>query len=204
MTLPSSGWIQVSDINVELGRAWNAPFDINEAAVRALAGKPSGAISFSDFFGKSAGITINLVGATYSDSGASGNCTISFGNDGTLKVNRVSLGNTTIASQWNTKSPTTITSTQASAYEILLTYVSGTNSNSGSSTAGFTTVSGTAYGSWVNLGTGASRGLSCSSGTNGLPRNASYTFNAQIRAVGTSTILANVNFTISAGADGTG
>ena len=53
MTLPSSGPISASDINVELGRASNAYFDINGAAERALAGVPSGTISFSDFYGKS-------------------------------------------------------------------------------------------------------------------------------------------------------
>lgn len=53
MTLPSSGTLQASDINVELGRAWNHFFDMNGAAERNLAGKPSGTISFSDFYGKS-------------------------------------------------------------------------------------------------------------------------------------------------------
>lgn len=54
MTLQASGPISAADINVELGRASTAPFDINGAAERALAGVPSGAISFSDFYGKSA------------------------------------------------------------------------------------------------------------------------------------------------------
>ena len=53
MALPSSGTITAAMINVELGRASNAPFNLNDSAVRALAGKPSGAISFSDFWGKS-------------------------------------------------------------------------------------------------------------------------------------------------------
>lgn len=53
MTLPSSGTMTAAMINVELGRASNAPFSINGAEERALAGKPSGAISFSDFYGKS-------------------------------------------------------------------------------------------------------------------------------------------------------
>lgn len=57
MTLPSSGPMTASMINVELGRASNAPFDINGAAERALAGKPSGPIKFSDFYGKSSSWT---------------------------------------------------------------------------------------------------------------------------------------------------
>lgn len=53
MTLPASGVISASDINVELGRAAGAYFDINGTAERTLAGVPSGAISFSSFHGKS-------------------------------------------------------------------------------------------------------------------------------------------------------
>lgn len=54
MALPSTGTITAAMINVELGRAENAPFNINGAEERALAGKPTGAISFDDFRGKSA------------------------------------------------------------------------------------------------------------------------------------------------------
>ncbi|RJG46639.1 hypothetical protein [Mesorhizobium sp. DCY119] len=49
MTLPSSPPISASQINVELGRAPDAPFSITGAEERALAGVPSGPISFSDF-----------------------------------------------------------------------------------------------------------------------------------------------------------
>lgn len=52
MCLPGSFPISVSQINVELGRAANAAFDIQGATERELAGVPSGAISFSDFLGK--------------------------------------------------------------------------------------------------------------------------------------------------------
>lgn len=45
-----------AEINVELGRAANAPFSINGAEERALAGVPSGPITFADFIGKSATI----------------------------------------------------------------------------------------------------------------------------------------------------
>lgn len=43
-----------SEINLELGRAADAPFSIDGAEERALAQVPSGPISFSDFIGKSA------------------------------------------------------------------------------------------------------------------------------------------------------
>lgn len=55
MTLPASGAISAAMINVELGRASNVPFDINGTPERTLAQKPSGAIKFSDFYGKSSG-----------------------------------------------------------------------------------------------------------------------------------------------------
>lgn len=54
MTLPSSFPLSASQINVELGRAPDAPFSITGEAERQLAGIPSGPISFSDFLGKSA------------------------------------------------------------------------------------------------------------------------------------------------------
>lgn len=53
MTLPASGLIDAAAINVELGRASTAAFDINGATERALAGVASGTISFSSFYGKS-------------------------------------------------------------------------------------------------------------------------------------------------------
>jgi hypothetical protein len=52
MTLPASFPLSVSQINVELGRPAGAAFNITGAAERALAGVPSGPISFSDFLGK--------------------------------------------------------------------------------------------------------------------------------------------------------
>ena len=59
MTLPASGAIDAAAINVELGRASTAAFDINGSAERTLAGIPSGAISFSSFYGKSSVITLD-------------------------------------------------------------------------------------------------------------------------------------------------
>jgi hypothetical protein len=54
MTLPASGAISMSQVNVELSRAWNAAISLDEVAVRDLAGVPSGAISMSQLHGKSA------------------------------------------------------------------------------------------------------------------------------------------------------
>jgi hypothetical protein len=53
MTLPAAPPIKASDINVELGRSAGAAFDIDGTEERSLAGVPSGAISMSNFLGKS-------------------------------------------------------------------------------------------------------------------------------------------------------
>jgi len=53
MTLPSSGTITAAQINAELGRTATAYFNMGGSAERALAGRPSGQISFSNFYGKS-------------------------------------------------------------------------------------------------------------------------------------------------------
>lgn len=54
MVLPTTGPLSFGDINVELGRPRGQQLNFNDAAARALAGKPSGQISISDFRGKSA------------------------------------------------------------------------------------------------------------------------------------------------------
>lgn len=53
MALPSSGAISLSLVNTELGKSASAAISMNDAAVRSLAGKSSGAISMSDLRGKS-------------------------------------------------------------------------------------------------------------------------------------------------------
>lgn len=52
MTLPSTGVISASMVNVELRRAAGAAFSMNAGPERTLANKPSGVIRFSDFRGK--------------------------------------------------------------------------------------------------------------------------------------------------------
>ena len=53
MTLPSSGPIGMSQINVELAIPATTTISLNQTNVRALAGVPSGIISLSNFYGKS-------------------------------------------------------------------------------------------------------------------------------------------------------
>lgn len=54
MALPETGPLSFAEINVELGKAANAPITLGDAVVRALAGKASGALSFADLRGKAA------------------------------------------------------------------------------------------------------------------------------------------------------
>ena len=51
--LPTTGPISASMINETLGRAPTATFSLGGAEERALAGVPTGTISFADFYGKS-------------------------------------------------------------------------------------------------------------------------------------------------------
>ena len=55
MTLPAyPNIITMAQVNTELGRASNAAINLNETAVRTLAGVPSGIITMHDLHGKSA------------------------------------------------------------------------------------------------------------------------------------------------------
>jgi hypothetical protein len=64
MALPASGALAISQISVELGRASTATTNLNESAVRSLAGVASGAISISNFYGKSSGFALTIASNT--------------------------------------------------------------------------------------------------------------------------------------------
>lgn len=70
MALQTSGLIDASDINNELGVSTTSQFSLNSGAARALAGITSGTIKYSDFYGKSNALTkilaMSLPGATIS------------------------------------------------------------------------------------------------------------------------------------------
>ena len=57
-TATTSGLNQ--SVNVELGRSGTATINMNESAVRTLAGVPSGAISMNNFYGKSNRVSISF------------------------------------------------------------------------------------------------------------------------------------------------
>lgn len=65
MTLPGTGPISFSQVNVELGRSSDQTISLDETPVRTLAGKSTGSISASDLLGKSAGVTFDLEPGNY-------------------------------------------------------------------------------------------------------------------------------------------
>lgn len=82
MALQTSGLIDASDINNELGTAAGSQFSLNSGAARGLAGITSGTIKYSDFYGKSTALTkliaINLPGATITGSNYTGGTYIDY------------------------------------------------------------------------------------------------------------------------------
>lgn len=59
MTLPLTGSISMSQVNVELRRPATQTLSMNDAAVRKLAGKPTGTISMSELRGKTYTVSVN-------------------------------------------------------------------------------------------------------------------------------------------------
>ena len=179
MALPTTGTITLAQVNAELGNSSTAAISLNDAAVRALAGVASGAISMSDFYGKSA---IAIVNSDYVVSveqlGLASEAWLSFDSD----------GGTAKATGFGTSAPDTdwIAPTSAgigSSYEI---QYSGLVDGSGTGTfTGYTTA-------WQGLDAATYPTLARTSyGTS----TASYTYS--IREVGTVTVLgtAEVNLT---------
>lgn len=71
MTLPVSGAISFNNINVELGVAGTTQASLGQSSYRTLAGVASGAISMSNFYGKS-----NRVAISYTFSGNTANASL--------------------------------------------------------------------------------------------------------------------------------
>ena len=90
MTLAASGTLSIGgttanrSIKLELGRAQNATSSMGESALRTLAGVPSGAISISNFYGKS------------------NTATPSFDSAATFFLNKTGLGSQTTTLTFNT------------------------------------------------------------------------------------------------------
>lgn len=62
MTLQTSGTITASDINTELSKTSTSALKLSDTDARTLAGKSSGIIKYSDFYGKSSSVTLGSYG----------------------------------------------------------------------------------------------------------------------------------------------
>jgi hypothetical protein len=96
MVLLGSGAISLGgtttgrSVNIELGRSGTATISMNESSVRSLAGRSTGAISFSDFYNKSAFATLTYNFSSNAEGWVGSNTTLSV-SGGALTVN--STGN---------------------------------------------------------------------------------------------------------------
>jgi hypothetical protein len=158
MALVTSGEISIGgnatsggrnrSINIELGRAAGATSNLNETALRTLAGVSSGTISLSNFYDKSSrtfslSSVTDLDGSTfppgtaYAEFRFQADGTITYGNNGTFSG---SMGN------WTTPTTTGI----GSSYWIRFTQTAS---------SGTTTETGGTRGVWLSLSSGRTYGL---------------------------------------------
>jgi hypothetical protein len=178
MTMVSTGEISIGgnatsgglnrSINIELGRAASATSSLNESALRTLAGVPSGAISLSNFYGKS-NRTFSLAGMTgmYGSNVqfAAGNtyCYYTFYTDGDLLGFASPSGSAAVNTDWTLP----ISAGIGSSYWVRWTIVSSSIS------APFSQV-GTS-GTWQQLSTARTFGLqSGNNNTTGVSQIQSY------------------------------
>ena len=81
----------MSQVNTELGRSATASLNLNDAAVRSLAGRPTGAISLNDLRGKGSNVSVAYV----SGGGSSGNAVSYTFN--TISIGAASTGRLVVA-----------------------------------------------------------------------------------------------------------
>lgn len=182
MTLPT-GTISMSQVNTELGRSATATISLGESAVRTLAGVASGAISMNDLRGKSAA-TISLTNQTISDLSFSGAAYAYY----YLTAGGLVQGSTdqdginpfTLETWCN---PTTA----APNYEALITVTEGFLD--GGTTGSYVALSSTR--SWYIIEDASGGFKTC-------------TFTVQIRAIGTTTVLATATIDLLASFEGGG
>jgi hypothetical protein len=144
MPLNSSGAISIGgstsgqSINLELGRSATATSSLNETALRTLAGVASGAISLSNFYGKSnASVAISNQSAfNFSKAGIGGTATATYRLSSNGQASRTNNSGTlvSISGEW-------LVAGTASQFEVYATW-----SGSGGSVGGTT-------GSWISLST---------------------------------------------------
>lgn len=115
MALPSSGAISLSQVNTELGKASGAAISLNDAAVRSLFGKVSGAISMSDGHGKSSVVAPTITRGTHSGAYGYSNGIYYFYSGAVLRVN-FTLGGSPATVTWSNISGSAYKGTLASSY----------------------------------------------------------------------------------------
>ena len=73
MALPSSGALSLNAIHIEAGGSSGTLCSINDSDIRGLIGKSSGAtMSFNEWYGASAALTLNGTGTYYNETGTYG------------------------------------------------------------------------------------------------------------------------------------
>ena len=93
MTLQSSGQIEFSDINVELGQSASTAANIGQLPYRILARVESGTISLSNFYGKTWKMTKGIFGWGSSSSGRNGGYKFNLvSNTGTVATDTTAVG----------------------------------------------------------------------------------------------------------------
>ena len=163
MTLPASGQISLNQVNVELSRSGTATISLGEIAVRALAGVPSGAISMSNLWGKSA-VTIFLSNLSIIDfTGGASNASAGYQLTSGGIENQIVGASTTQTATWCTPAG------EAVNYEVYAT-VTGSPLTVGTLNA------------WVPLSTTRTWRLDA-----GIGQNLFSTLNISVRRVGTTT-----------------
>jgi hypothetical protein len=202
MPLAASGTISIGgstatrSINLELGRAAGASSNLNETALRSLAGVASGAISLSNFYGKSSlsyVTTLGFNGQTYGDQDLDAGNAISYlqmFSDGTW---RVTLQANTTQYDGNWATPTTA-GVGAGKY---VKFTLGTTDGSSSGTSWSTTTG------WQELNATRQVSVGASTVTTGKYRIATYTVEVSTSASG-SPVVASGTITLEAAASYTG
>ena len=129
MTLAASGEISLGgsvtnrSVNLELSQGASAQISMNDANVRSLAGVPSGAIVMpTNFYGKSAGATVNFVDAYVIAAGVPSQSAGYQINTNGFDYERIN-GVDTVLSQWVTPS------SAGGNYEVFATVTSGSVSS---------------------------------------------------------------------------
>lgn len=178
MTLPASGAISASNINVELSKASTTQGSLNDADWRSLAGiTGSGTqISYSDFWGKSAASVLitdkPASNSTLAGLGGTATATYRLRNDGVALATNTGGVLTAISGEW-------LVSGTVSQFEVYATW------NGSGGTVGGTT------GSWISLDTTRDWTLTVTS------QDITRTLDIQIRLASTGSVLDTATITFN-------